>query len=78
VRLRIHHIDAFTDSVFKGNYAAVVVTDEWLPVDLMQSIAAENNFSETAFARKSVWARTPSPPVAMRECRRGFSGDEPG
>ena len=52
MRLKIHHIDAFTDTVFKGNYAAVIVTDEWLSDDLMQSIAAENNLSETAFVKK--------------------------
>ena len=50
MKLKIHHIDAFTDSVFSGNYAAVIVTDDWLPDALMQSIATENNLSETAFA----------------------------
>lgn len=45
-------VDAFTDKVFGGNQAAVCILDEW-PVDgLMQSIAKENNFSETAFAVK--------------------------
>lgn len=53
MKLKIHHIDAFTDAVFEGNYAAVIITDEWLSEDLMQSIATENNLSETAFARKS-------------------------
>jgi len=42
-------VDAFTDSVFSGNPAAVIITDTWLSGDLMQSIAAENNLSETAF-----------------------------
>ncbi|MDA3940994.1 MAG: PhzF family phenazine biosynthesis protein [Spirochaetia bacterium] len=49
MRLKIYHIDAFTNEVFKGNYAAVIITDEWLPDNLMQSIASENNLSETAF-----------------------------
>lgn len=53
MKLKIHHIDAFTDTVFKGNYAAVIVTDEWLPDNLMQSIATENNLSETAFVKKN-------------------------
>lgn len=53
MRLKIHHIDAFTDTLFKGNYAAVIITDEWLPQRLMQAIATENNLSETAFAKKS-------------------------
>lgn len=43
-------VDAFAETVFSGNQAAVCVTDAPLPDDLMQKIAAENNFSETAFA----------------------------
>lgn len=49
MKLPIHQIDAFTSEVFKGNYAAVVPLDSWLPVPLMQAIASENNLSETAF-----------------------------
>jgi len=45
-------VDAFTDQVFAGNQAAVCVLDCWLDDDLMQKIAVENNFSETAFAVK--------------------------
>ncbi len=45
-------VDAFTDSVFSGNQAAVCVMESW-PVDgLMRNIAKENNFSETAFVVK--------------------------
>ncbi len=43
-------VDAFTDRVFRGNPAAVVLPDTPLPTELMRSIAAENNLSETAFA----------------------------
>lgn len=43
-------VDAFTDKVFAGNPAAVCVMDEWLSDGIMQSIAIENNLSETAFA----------------------------
>lgn len=49
MELEITVVDAFTDSVFGGNPAAVIITEKWLPDDLMQSIAAENNLSETAF-----------------------------
>ncbi len=49
MELEITVVDAFTDSVFAGNPAAVIVTEQWLPDALMQSIAAENNISETAF-----------------------------
>ncbi len=47
--LPIYQIDAFTSELFRGNPAAVCPLDEWLPDDLMQKIAAENNLSETAF-----------------------------
>lgn len=43
-------VDAFTAEIFKGNPAAVCVMEQWLPDGLMQSIAIENNLSETAFA----------------------------
>lgn len=49
MRIPIFQIDAFTDVVFKGNPAAVCPLVEWLPDDLLQAIAAENNLSETAF-----------------------------
>jgi PhzF family phenazine biosynthesis protein len=49
MQLQIHHIDAFTQTVFSGNYAAVIVLDDWLPAKVMQCIASENNLSETAF-----------------------------
>ena len=45
-------VDAFTDKVFGGNQAAVCVLDEWISDELMQNIAKENNFSETAFTVK--------------------------
>jgi len=50
--IEINVIDAFTDAVFKGNPAAVIITASWLSDDLMQSIASENNLSETAFLVK--------------------------
>lgn len=49
MRLPIYQIDAFASAVFKGNPAAVVPLDAWLPDATMQSIASENNLSETAF-----------------------------
>lgn len=45
-------VDAFTDKLFSGNPAAVVVSKEWLPAKIMQNIAMENNLSETAFTVK--------------------------
>lgn len=52
MELDIYIIDAFTNTQFKGNSAAVVPVKEWLPETLMQSIAAENNLSETAFIKE--------------------------
>ncbi len=43
-------VDAFTKEVFRGNPAAVCVMEAWLPDGVMQSIAIENQLSETAFA----------------------------
>ncbi len=46
----IYQIDAFTDQIFSGNPAAVCPLEHgWLDDSLMQSIATENNLSETAF-----------------------------
>jgi PhzF family phenazine biosynthesis protein len=46
---KIYQIDAFTNVAFKGNPAAVVPLESWLPTATMQHIAAENNLAETAF-----------------------------
>jgi len=51
MELKIQFINAFTDEVFKGNSAAVIIIDEWLNEELMQAIASENNLSETAFVK---------------------------
>jgi PhzF family phenazine biosynthesis protein len=52
MELEINIVDAFTDVAFKGNSAAVIITDDWLSEDLMQAIATENNLSETAFVKQ--------------------------
>ena len=49
MKLPIYQIDAFTDRLFGGNPAAVVVMDQWLPDQVLHGIAAENNLAETAF-----------------------------
>lgn len=49
MELPIYQVDAFTTAVFGGNPAAVCPLDEWLPDDVLQSIASENNLAETAF-----------------------------
>jgi len=51
--LKIYQVDAFTDTLFHGNPAAVCPLDTWLSDDLLQNIALENNLSETAFYVKA-------------------------
>lgn len=47
--LRLVQVDAFADRPFTGNPAAVMPLEAWLPDDVLQAIAMENNLSETAF-----------------------------
>lgn len=49
MKLTQYQVDAFAKRVFEGNPAAVCPLKEWLDDALMQTIAAENNLSETAF-----------------------------
>jgi PhzF family phenazine biosynthesis protein len=49
MKLPFVQVDAFADRPFAGNPAAVIPLDRWLPDETMQSIAMENNLSETAF-----------------------------
>jgi PhzF family phenazine biosynthesis protein len=49
MRLKIWQVDAFASRPLEGNPAAVVPLETWLPDDLMQRIAGENNLAETAF-----------------------------
>ena len=49
MRLKYYQVDAFTSRVFGGNPAGVCPLESWLPDEILQHIAAENNLSETAF-----------------------------
>ena len=51
--MRQYVVDTFTDTVFKGNQAAICVLDKWLSEQTMMDITLENNFSETAFMVKN-------------------------
>jgi len=44
-----YQVDAFTGALFGGNPAGVCLLTDWLPDQVLQSIAAENNLAETAF-----------------------------
>jgi predicted PhzF superfamily epimerase YddE/YHI9 len=50
--LTIYHVDAFADSIFAGNPAAVCILPEPRNETWMQKLAQELNLSETAFLQK--------------------------
>lgn len=45
----VYQVDAFSDKIFSGNPAAIVVFDKWPADQLMQNIAMENNLAETGY-----------------------------
>lgn len=49
MELKLYQVDAFTQKLFSGNAAAVCPLESWLPDEVMQNIAMENNLAETAF-----------------------------
>jgi PhzF family phenazine biosynthesis protein len=49
MEIKLFQIDAFTDKLFGGNPASICPLDHWLPENVMQLIAMENNQAETAF-----------------------------
>jgi predicted PhzF superfamily epimerase YddE/YHI9 len=49
MRIPYFRVSAFASNPFAGNPAGVCPLDRWLPDDLLQRIAAENNLSETAY-----------------------------
>lgn len=49
MKLKQFQVDAFASRPFEGNPAAVCPLEQWLPDSVLQSIAEENNLSETAF-----------------------------
>lgn len=51
--MKYYIVDAFAEQHFKGNTAGVFILERNISDDIMQKIAAENNFSETAFVLKN-------------------------
>jgi len=49
MQIPLFQVDAFSSRVFGGNPAAICPLDEWLDDATLQSIALENNLSETAY-----------------------------
>jgi PhzF family phenazine biosynthesis protein len=53
MKIPYYQVDVFSDRLFKGNPAGVcILPSGWLPREVMQNIAFENNLSETAFVVK--------------------------
>lgn len=51
--MKTYFVDSFTTQKFKGNPAAVCLLEKDLEPPIMQAIATEIGFSETAFVRKT-------------------------
>ncbi len=49
MKIPIYQVDAFSSKIFAGNPAAICPLEAWLPDEQLQSIALENNLSETAY-----------------------------
>jgi predicted PhzF superfamily epimerase YddE/YHI9 len=49
MKVPYYQVDAFAERAFSGNPAGVCLLETWLPDELLQRIAEENNLSETAF-----------------------------
>lgn len=49
MKQKLYQVDAFADTLFEGNPAAVCPLDKWLPDEVLQQVAMENNLSETAY-----------------------------
>jgi PhzF family phenazine biosynthesis protein len=74
MKIPFYHIDAFTNQPFRGNPAGVCLLEEWLPEDMLQRIAFENNLSETAFVvtRKNFFdLRWFTPTIEVDLCGHG-------
>lgn len=70
LKVPLVQIDAFADNIFQGNPAAVMPLPGWLPDEVLQQAAEENNLSETAFLVKTlpdgVLAPGPAPAYHLR------------
>lgn len=71
MKVPLYQVDAFTAKTFSGNPAAVCLLTRWPEDRILQSIAAENNLSETAFlvpGRSGIELRWFTPRVEVALC----------
>lgn len=59
-------VDAFTDSAFKGNPAAVCLLEEERDEKWLQSVAAEFNISDTCYLTRIIDSASPNPRFRLR------------
>ena len=71
MKLPIYQVDAFTNKLFSGNPACVVLLTAWLDDNMLLNIAKENAVAETAFIiinEKKVLLRWFTPDIEMDLC----------
>jgi len=71
MKLKMYQVDAFTDKLFTGNPAAIVILESSLDDEKMQSISFENNLSETAFVsinESPIYIRWFTPSIEVDLC----------
>lgn len=49
MKIPVYHVNAFTESLFAGNPAAVCLLSEWLTEEFLHALAKENNLPVTVF-----------------------------
>jgi predicted PhzF superfamily epimerase YddE/YHI9 len=49
MQIPLYQVDAFASGPFRGNPAAICPLEAWLPDEILQAIAEENNLAETAY-----------------------------
>ncbi|KAE8708152.1 putative phenazine biosynthesis protein [Hibiscus syriacus] len=64
--VKYYVVDAFTDSAFKGNPAAVCLLEEDRDEQWLQSVAAEFNLSETAYLTRTNGSDSQTPRFRLR------------
>ena len=64
MHLPLYQVDAFADTLFAGNPAAVCLLTDWLPDAMLQAVALENNLSETAYLVPDRSAQAAGDPAA--------------
>ncbi|XVE77760.1 hypothetical protein DITRI_Ditri13aG0088600 [Diplodiscus trichospermus] len=64
--VKYYVVDAFTDSAFKGNPAAVCLLEEERDKKWLQAVAAEFNISETCYLTRITDSNSPNPRFRLR------------